>query len=124
MREYAKNDEEDDGGGNPRPEFVRVHNLVAKETHEKCQDGDDDNACVAGYIGIYGVDELRTDNRVDARPSDAGKNVEECDYGSLASCATTNVSPEIVLIFTPCHPNQNRDSTICRKPNRGPKVEK
>jgi hypothetical protein len=28
------------------------------------------------------------------------------------------------LIFTPYHPKKKRDSTICRSPKRGPKVEK
>lgn len=49
-----------------------MNDLVAEETHEECQDSDDNDTGVSGNAWVDGIDELRADNRVDTGPSDAG----------------------------------------------------
>jgi len=70
--EDAKEDEEDDEGWDPGPEFVGVHDFVAERGHDKGADGDDDNASGAGNVWVDGRDELGADDRVDGGPADAG----------------------------------------------------
>lgn len=42
----------------------------------------------------------------------------------LSKCKYIGNGCEGLPILTPHHPNQNLDSTICRRPNAGPNVEK
>ena len=79
VRELAQHDEEDDEAGDPGPELVRVHDLVPEEGDEERRRGDDDDARVSGDIRVHGVEQLRADDDVDRRPSDAGEDVEEGD---------------------------------------------
>lgn len=77
--ENAEDDEEDDEGGNPGPELVGVNDFVAEERDDECGDGDDDDTCKAGNVAVHGVQELGTDDGIDAGPSEAGENVEDGD---------------------------------------------
>lgn len=56
MREFAEYDEEDDQTGDPRPELVGVHNLVAEDGDEPCRRRDYDDASIARNVGVDGVD--------------------------------------------------------------------
>lgn len=81
VRENAQDDDEDDGGRDPGPEFVDVHNLVAEECYEECADGDYNDARVARHVVVHGVNELGTDDGVDAGPAKTGEDVEDGDWG-------------------------------------------
>ena len=56
VRKHAQSDDEDDGGGDPGPEFVDVDYFVAEEGDEKSTDGDYDNTGVAGDVVVDSVD--------------------------------------------------------------------
>lgn len=77
MREDTEDYQEDDESGDPAPEFVSVHDFVAEESDDKCAHGDDDNADRTIDIGVYGIDELGTNDAVDTRPANAGEDIEE-----------------------------------------------
>lgn len=64
MREDTKDDDEDDGGRDPRPEFVEMDNLVAEEGNKQRTESNDDNASVAGNIVVDGIDHLGADDRI------------------------------------------------------------
>ena len=72
VSEDPEKDDEDDGGGDPRPEFVGVHDFVAECGNAEGADGDDDNADGAFDVAVDCLDELGADDRVDGRPADAG----------------------------------------------------
>ena len=80
MCEFTQDNEEDDEGWDPGPEFVNVHDFVAEDGDEpgRCRYYDD--ARVAGNIGIDCVDQLGTNNDVDRGPAHAGKYVEASDW--------------------------------------------
>ncbi len=77
--EFAEDDEEDDEGGDPGPEFVVVHDFVAEDGDEPGRGGDDDDAGVAGDVAVDGVDELGADDDVHGGPADTGEDVEAGD---------------------------------------------
>ena len=77
MSKLAQNDHEDDEAGDPRPEFVLVHNLVPEEGNEEGTGGDDDNTSPARHIVVHSMDQLRTDNDIDRRPADASQHIED-----------------------------------------------
>jgi hypothetical protein len=73
VRKDAENDDEDNRGRDPGPEFVYVHNLVAEEGYHQSADSDDDDA-----------GESRADDGVDGGPAEAGKDVENRNCDTLA----------------------------------------
>ena len=79
MSEFTENDHEDDEAGDPSPEFVLVHDLVAKEGDEERACSDDDDPGPARHVGVDRMDQLRSDDDVHRRPSNAGQDVEDGD---------------------------------------------
>ena len=79
MGKFAEDDEEDDEGRDPRPEFVRMHDLVAEEADDEGADGDDDDAREARDVVVDGVDELRAHDRVHRGPADTSEDVEHAN---------------------------------------------
>lgn len=77
--EDAEDDQEDDEGRDPTPEFVRMHDLVAEERDQECANGDDDDSDRTDDVVVHGIDELSSDDAVDARPADASEDVEYCN---------------------------------------------
>lgn len=65
MREDAEGDEEDDGGGDPGPELVKMDDLVAEEGDAQGAEGNDDDAGPAWDVVVDGVKQLGADNGVD-----------------------------------------------------------
>ncbi len=82
MRELAEYDQEDDQTGDPRPELVVVHDLVAKDSDEPCRRRDYDNAGIARNVGIDGVDQLSADYNIHGRPAHTSEAVENCNCGA------------------------------------------
>lgn len=65
MGEDAEDDHEDDKGGDPRPEFIGVHDFVAEKCHKEGADRNDDDTSETRDIVVHSMDELRADNAVD-----------------------------------------------------------
>lgn len=82
MRELAEYDEEDDQTGDPRPEFVDMHNFVAEDCDEPCRGRDYDDASIARNVGVDGVDQLGADYDIHGGPAHTGKDIEACDCGA------------------------------------------
>lgn len=76
MGKLAKHDEEDDEARDPGVALVGVHDPVAEKGHNEGGHGNNHDPGPARHARIHGIKELRTDNHVDGRPSDAGKDVE------------------------------------------------
>lgn len=75
----TESDEEDNGGWDPRPEFVNVDNLVAEKSDCESQESNDYHTSKARNIRVDGVDQLGADNGVDRGPTNAGNDVENSD---------------------------------------------
>ncbi len=65
MPEFAKHDQENDGGRDPGVEFVDVYDFVAEDGHYPGCCCDNYDASVAGNVGVHGVDELSADYDID-----------------------------------------------------------
>jgi hypothetical protein len=103
-----------------------VHELISGEGDEECAEGDDQDTGESGDVAVDGVEELRADDGVGSGPTDTCDDVEDGDWkepGQLYRFMHACISSDL-LNFTAHHPNQNRDSTIWRRPNAGPKHEK
>lgn len=83
MRERAKDDEKDDEGRDPGPEFVSVYDLVAEQRNAECANSDDEDTSPAGNVVVYGVDKFSANNAIDTGPANAGEDVEDRDYTAL-----------------------------------------
>lgn len=77
MDEFAKNDQENDEAWDPAPELVCMYNFVSEQRHKEGGGGDDNHAGVAWHIGVHCVEQLRTNDGVYGRPSDARKDVKD-----------------------------------------------
>ena len=79
MGEFAEDDDENDEGRDPGPEFVVVDHFVAEDSDEPGRCGYDDDAGVTWNVGIDGVNELGANYDVDGRPAYTGENVKAGD---------------------------------------------
>ena len=79
MCEFPKDDEEDNETGDPGIHLVHVNNLVSEERDQECACCDDNDACVSRNIRIDSIQKLSSYDDVDSGPSDARKDIEECD---------------------------------------------
>nr|POE62783.1 hypothetical protein CFP56_03687 [Quercus suber]POE62785.1 hypothetical protein CFP56_03689 [Quercus suber] len=79
----TQDDEKDNGSWDPRPEFVRVYDLVPEKCNEESAERDDQDTSKAGHRGVDCVDELSSNDGVDRGPADTSKNVENGDYSML-----------------------------------------
>ena len=146
VSEDPEKDDEDDGGGDPRPEFVGVHDFVAECGDAEGADGDDDNADGAFDVAVDCLDELGADDRVDGRPADAGQDVENGDWTTRSASvsqirgrfdpSTYSVSLRTIHTRSAKGPSDayccivSLENRSCKtrehthNPNAGPKVEK
>ena len=76
MREFSNDDEKDDQGRDPRPEFVHMDNLVAEDNDEEGAESDNEDSHPTRNVMVDGMDKLCTDNDVDRGPAYTRKNVE------------------------------------------------
>ena len=83
MCEFSKDDEENDETRNPGVHLVHVDNLVSEERDYECACRDDNDTCVSWYVGIDRIQKLGAYYDIDSGPSDACKDVEECDCSIL-----------------------------------------
>lgn len=90
--EFAEDDEEDDEAGDPGPELVRVHHLVAKTCDQEGRCCNDDDARISWYVGVDRIDQLCAHDNVDGRPADAGQAIE--DRNHFHAVETEEVSRE------------------------------
>ena len=79
MCEFSQHDQEDDEARYPGPELIHMHHFVAEKSDEERAGSNDDDPGIAWHVGVHSVDQLSTDNDIDGRPADAGKNIEEGD---------------------------------------------
>ena len=115
LGENSEDDQEDDQRREPGDKLVGVHDLVAEGADDEGADGDDDDSCGSGDVGVDGFDQLGADNRVHGGPAQAREHVEDGDCGSYVSfILLAEASSANILSFTPYHPYQKRESTICR----------
>ena len=85
MCEFSKDDEENDEAGNPGVHLVHVNNLVSEERDQERACRDDNDACVSRNVGIDCIQKLGAYYDIDSGPSDACKDVEECNCGILSA---------------------------------------
>jgi hypothetical protein len=98
----AKNDKEDDEGGNPTPEFVRVDNFVSEQRYDECCRGDYENTRKAWHVRVHRVYQLGTDDSVNTRPANTCKDVEHSNYIYITIVNTRKRSKlDDALILTP-----------------------
>lgn len=108
--EEAEDDEENDEGWDPGVELVEMDDFVAEDGDEECAYGDDQDASPAGDVVVNGVYDLGANDDVDARPSDAGEDVEKGNFGT-SLVGRQNARENHIPILTPL-PNQNLERTI------------
>lgn len=77
MGELAEDNHENDEAGDPTPVFVRVDYLVAEKRHQERCCRDDDDSCISGEVIVHCVEQLCTNDHIDGRPANAGKDVED-----------------------------------------------
>lgn len=56
-----------------------MDNLVSEKSDEESANGDDDDSSVARNVVVDRIDKLSSDDRVDGRPANACKHVENSD---------------------------------------------
>ena len=139
VREFAQYDEEDDQTGDPRPELVVMHDFVAEDGDEPRRRCDYDDASIARNVVVDRVDQLGANYDIHSGPAHTSEDVEACNCGATLvagllrgrrvvgvqeNASLLGEARSHLLTLTPWKPKKKRESTIWRKPKRGPKVEK
>ena len=77
MTKDTSDNKEDDEAWDPADHFVPVDHLVAKQRNKERPCSNNNNACPGRNIIVHSFDQLRADDDVDTRPSQACKTVED-----------------------------------------------
>lgn len=99
-----------------------MNDFVAEKGDKEGAYGYDDDTSETWDIIVDSINHLCSNDRINRGPAEAGKSVEDSNCVGLENIPD-NLGLDL-LILTPYQPNQYRESTICRNPKRGPKVEK
>jgi hypothetical protein len=59
---FTKDDKENDERRNPGVKFIRVYDLVPKESNEEGCHGDDEYTTILGQLTIHSMQKLRTND--------------------------------------------------------------